>query len=178
MKKTLIALVLGSLLAIGAPGCGQNRMASTGPAKDDRDDPPQKVKTYPGDPQGHFGAITYYSGEKKPRIELPRRPPPKKVLIRDLKIGEGPAAKRRDRVSIFYFGVNYSTGKPQYFRWPPQPVLSRQLGGEDWEEALIGMRVGGRRQMIIPSNLLFRAGTVEYIVKMVHLRPASASTSG
>ena len=82
-----------------------------------------------------------------------------------------------DRVEIHYVGINYKTGRTQYpGRWPPSEPLTLTLGSGAvavaYEEALVGMRVGGRREVIVPSRLLFRTGTIDYIVDLVHIDPS------
>jgi FKBP-type peptidyl-prolyl isomerase-like protein len=57
-----------------------------------------------------------------------------------------------------------------------------RLGSGDvalaYEEALVGMRVGGRREVIVPSHLLFRTGTIDYVVDLLRIGPAPKANRG
>ena len=44
---------------------------------------------------------------KKPAVKVPKGKPPKKLIIKDLKEGDGPAAKPGDTVTVQYVGVNF-----------------------------------------------------------------------
>jgi FKBP-type peptidyl-prolyl cis-trans isomerase len=90
-------------------------------------------------------------------------------LVRDLEIGSGPIVRRGDRVEIYYFGVNYETDKPMYYRWLPEPILEIRVGNAAWEKSLLGMRPGGLRESIIPSRLHLGTGTVDFLFKMVRV---------
>jgi peptidylprolyl isomerase len=48
---------------------------------------------------------------KKPQIEVPDTPPPCNLVIGDIVVGNGPAAKAGDPLTMKYVGVLYSTGK-------------------------------------------------------------------
>jgi FKBP-type peptidyl-prolyl cis-trans isomerase len=97
------------------------------------------------------------SKKTKPKVKAPSGPPPKKLVIRDLKKGKGPAAKAGDKVSVQYVGVNYKSGKQFDASWDRGEPFSFTLGEggviPGWEEGVEGMKVGGRRELIIPPNL-------------------------
>jgi len=160
MKLSLAIATLG--VAMASVGCGD-----TGTA----------IRVVEGD--GYFAIVSGGRVSQRPKIDPPNRPPPKKVVFRDIEVGSGPMAHHGDRVSVHYVGFNYRTGKEQYpGRWPPDDPLVFSLGSHyvalSWEEALKGMREGGRREMIIPSRLLFSTGTIDYIVDMVAVKPAKS----
>lgn len=119
-------------------------------------------------PRSRFGTITLGSGKAQPKIHPPDKPKPRKILIRDLAIGTGPIARFGDRASIYYYSVRYETGERVYLRWPPEETLTERLiEPEPWHRAIVGMRAGGRREMIIPSRLLFSTGTMDYFIELV-----------
>lgn len=107
----------------------------------------------------------------KPRVEVPSRPPPKELVVKDLDQGSGRKASVGDKVAIQYVGANYKTGEEYYRRWYPTEPLSFRLGSEyvieSLEEGLAGMKVGGRRKMIIPSRLAYGRGAVVYVVELL-----------
>lgn len=96
------------------------------------------------------------SDAKKPKVTIPEGAPPKKLEIRDLKEGSGEAAKAGDDVSMNYVGVAYSTEKEfdnSYDRGQPFDfTLGEGQVIAGWDEGIVGMKVGGRRELIIPPD--------------------------
>jgi FKBP-type peptidyl-prolyl isomerase-like protein len=159
-------LIIGGFALLCAPllwGCAQN-----GETDATRQVQPAHIETFAAGKSGRFAKITVPS-DAPPTIRPSDRPPPRKILVRDLVTGAGRAARTGDQVTIFYYSVNYRTGKRTYFRWPPQPALELQLAETTWEQALVGMRPGGLREVIVPSHLLFGTGTVDYIFELVRV---------
>src|SRR5215211_2176850 len=97
------------------------------------------------------------SNKSKPKVEVPSGPPPQKLEIKDLKEGSGQAAKPGDEVSVQYVGVNYKTGKEFDTSWDRGEPFTFKLGEggviQGWEDGIQGMKVGGRRELIIPPQL-------------------------
>ncbi len=97
----------------------------------------------------------------KPKVVPPSGPPPKKLVVKDLIKGTGPVAKPGSTVTVQYVGVLYKGGKQFDASWNDgsgQPV-SLPLSGviKGWQQGIPGMRVGGRRELIIPSDLGYGA---------------------
>jgi FKBP-type peptidyl-prolyl cis-trans isomerase len=97
-------------------------------------------------------------GKTKPKVGIPKGPLPKNVVkIKDLKEGKGPAADGGDEVTVDYVGVLYKNGRQFDSSWDRGESLTFQLGSSvaiaGWEQALGGMKVGGRRELIVPSAL-------------------------
>jgi FKBP-type peptidyl-prolyl cis-trans isomerase len=115
----------------------------------------------------------------KPVIHIPDAPPPKKLVVVDLKKGTGPGVKDGDRLTVQYVGVSYETGEVVYATWGRRPPLTFELGSlseiEGWEEGLKGMKLGGRRKLFIPSARASRLGGpfiyVVDLIKIKHLPP-------
>jgi peptidylprolyl isomerase len=97
----------------------------------------------------------------KPKVAPPSGAPPKKLVVKDLIKGTGPAATPGSTVTVQYVGVLYKGGKQFDASWndgsgkPVQLPLSGVIPG--WQQGLPGMKVGGRRELIIPSNLGYGA---------------------
>jgi peptidylprolyl isomerase len=96
---------------------------------------------------------------EKPEIEFPASPPPEDLVITDISVGEGAEATSGSTVTAHYVGVAHSTGEEfdaSYNRGEP---LSFRLGvGQviaGWDQGIEGMRVGGRRQLVIPPQLAY-----------------------
>lgn len=96
----------------------------------------------------------------KPTVAVPKGPPPKSLVKIDLIKGTGPIATARSTVTVQYVGVLYSNGKQFDASWNDgsgQPT-SFSLGGgviQGWTQGIPGMRVGGRRELIIPPSLAY-----------------------
>ena len=95
----------------------------------------------------------------KPSIAVPTGPPPAKLVTEDLVVGTGDYALPGKIVSVHYVGVFYKNGKQFDSSWEKGHPLQFQLGAEEvipgWEEGVVGMRVGGRRELVIPSDLAY-----------------------
>jgi peptidylprolyl isomerase len=103
----------------------------------------------------------------KPVVKVPSGPPPKNLEIKDLEEGSGPAAKPGDEVTVQYVGVNYRTGKQFDASWDRGEPFTFRLGEglviEGWEQGIPGMKLGGRRELIIPPELGYGYGRTEGI---------------
>lgn len=123
--------------------------------------------------KGPFAAIVVKGDGKKPNIEPPDRPAPKKLLFRDLEKGSGPAARRGDEVIVHYDGAMYDTGEVRYGGRTQISRLGFDGWGKAFEEGIEGMKEGGRRELIVPSRFLGGSGTVDYVIELTRLAPAS-----
>jgi peptidylprolyl isomerase len=100
------------------------------------------------------------SAEKtKPTVTVPKGAPPKKLEIKDLEEGTGDEAKAGDEVTVQYVGVNYKNGKEFDASWDRGEPFAFQLGAgmviPGWDQGVEGMKVGGRRELIIPPELAY-----------------------
>ena len=97
----------------------------------------------------------------KPTIEVPDGPPPKKLEVDDIVEGDGPAAAPGDTLTMQYVGVNYSDGKQFDASWDNGQPFTFQLGTgqviQGWDQGIAGMKVGGRRELIVPPDLAYGA---------------------
>ncbi|MDQ1709870.1 MAG: hypothetical protein QOG49_1255 [Frankiaceae bacterium] len=93
----------------------------------------------------------------KPEIDFPAGEPPADLEITDLVVGDGAEALAGQQVSVHYVGVAFSTGEEfdaSYNRGEP---FRFPLGGgrviKGWDQGVAGMKVGGRRKLVIPPHL-------------------------
>ena len=95
----------------------------------------------------------------KPEIDFPGGEPPVTLEITDIWEGDGDVAKAGDTVEVHYVGVAYSTGEEFDASWDRDMPLQFQLGAgrviAGWDKGLQGMKVGGRRQLIIPPDMAY-----------------------
>lgn len=99
---------------------------------------------------------------KEPTFSIPSGPPPKKLVTKDLISGTGPAVKDGDTVYVNYVGKLYKGGKIFDASWKDTPgqTFSFTVGEgqviSGWDQGLVGMKVGGRRELIIPPSLAYK----------------------
>jgi peptidylprolyl isomerase len=95
----------------------------------------------------------------RPEIDFPGGEPPADLKITDMWEGDGAVAKAGDTVSVHYVGVAYSTGEEFDASWDRGDPLEFRLGVghviAGWDQGVQGMRVGGRRQLVIPPDLAY-----------------------
>ena len=78
-------------------------------------------------------------------------------MIEDIKEGDGREAKAGDTVLAHYVGVAHSTGEEFDASWNRGAPLDFPLGAgrviQGWDQGIVGMKVGGRRKLVIPPHL-------------------------
>jgi peptidylprolyl isomerase len=93
----------------------------------------------------------------KPEIDFPGGEPPTDLVITDITVGDGAEAKPGAKVTVHYVGVAYSTGEEFDASWNRGSPFQFQLGAGQviagWDSGVAGMKVGGRRQLVIPPQL-------------------------
>ena len=93
----------------------------------------------------------------KPEIDFPDFEPPADLVVTEIAEGEGAEAVAGSTVSVHYVGVAHSTGEEfdaSYNRGEPLRVrlgIGQVIAG--WDQGVQGMKVGGRRQLVIPPHL-------------------------
>ena len=96
---------------------------------------------------------------EKPEVDAPEGPPPAELEITDLTVGDGAEAGPGDQVSVHYVGVAHSTGEEfdaSYNRGAPLDFpLGRGRVIKGWDDGVAGMKVGGRRRLVIPPHLAY-----------------------
>ncbi|MEV6931108.1 FKBP-type peptidyl-prolyl cis-trans isomerase [Dactylosporangium sp. NPDC051485] len=93
----------------------------------------------------------------KPEVTLPDGPAPADLVIEDITVGDGPEAVPGQQVSVHYVGVALSTGREFDASWNRGGTFDFGLGRGQvitgWDRGVAGMRVGGRRKLVIPPHL-------------------------
>ena len=99
------------------------------------------------------------SSNQKPEIDRPTGNPPTDLEVTDLWEGDGAVAKSGDTVAVHYVGVAWSNGEEFDSSWNRGTPLRFRLGvGQvipGWDQGVQGMKVGGRRQLVIPAHLAY-----------------------
>ncbi|HEU4721841.1 MAG TPA: FKBP-type peptidyl-prolyl cis-trans isomerase [Gemmatimonadaceae bacterium] len=83
------------------------------------------------------------------------------LYYRDVAVGTGATATSTSRVSVYYAGYLANGTLFDSQTSPSAPYGPIQLGAgtfiKGWEEGMVGMKVGGTRQLIIPPSLGYGA---------------------
>jgi peptidylprolyl isomerase len=162
--RFLFASLLAVLaLASGAAGCGSDTQDSsaagtTGTESSSSSQTPETTSTTAPPPAG-FKAPGPISKDlkHKPKVPKPKGSPPDQLVVKDIVKGTGKTAAAGDSVSVQYVGVSFSDGKQFDASWDRGQAFSFQLGAQQvipgWDQGVAGMKVGGRRELVIPPAL-------------------------
>ena len=97
----------------------------------------------------------------KPTIPASSDPPPTDLVSKDIVVGDGATAEKGDQLTVQYVGADYATGVQFDASWDNGQPLPLQLGAGQviagWDQGLEGLKVGGRRELIIPPDLGYGA---------------------
>lgn len=94
--------------------------------------------------------------EREPVVHRSKGRPPKKLEVKDLVEGTGATVTMSSTVRVVYVGANYRTGKDfTKATWASKRATTFPLTGvvRGFAEGLVGMKVGGRREIVIPPKL-------------------------
>jgi peptidylprolyl isomerase len=93
----------------------------------------------------------------KPLVEPHLGGAPDDLVVEDLIVGEGAEARPGAAVTVHYVGVAHSTGEQFDASWDRDETFAFSLGAGQviagWDGGVAGMRVGGRRRLVIPPHL-------------------------
>jgi len=160
-RARTLTLVVLSVVALGLTACSGTSSSSSTTATTaapstppTTSGPPTTIPTADVSPAGTAGTA--------PAITVPSGSPPTQLQMADLITGTGPAAKAGDSVTVQYVLATYSSGKTIQSSWTGQPFTftldatpEQVIPG--WDQGVVGMQVGGRRELIIPPSLGYGA---------------------
>ena len=106
---------------------------------------------------------------ERPRIEKPEGDIPFELIVEDVVVGDGDEATKGSKVAVHYVGVSFSTGEEFDASWNRGQPFKFQLGKGNvipgWDAGVVGMRVGGRRKLTIPSAMAYGARGAGGVIK-------------
>jgi len=95
----------------------------------------------------------------RPEIDFPGGEPPAELQVIDEIEGSGQTAAAGHTVRTHYVGVSFSTGEEFDASWNRGEPLDFRLGAGQviagWDQGIAGMKVGGRRRLVIPPHLAY-----------------------
>ena len=134
MKKLLAVLAVSALLLTG---CGDKKVSATA---------------------DNLPTVTTNQGEA-PTIGAPTGNPPTTLVTKDIIVGSGAEALPTSTMTVHYTLMAWSTGKVVESSWsggsPATFPLANVIVG--WQQGIPGMKVGGRRLLVIPPDLGYGA---------------------
>jgi peptidylprolyl isomerase len=138
---------------LGLAGCSSSSASpSTTPTTSTTAAPVPTIPVQGPSPAGTVGT--------KPTVTVPPGTPPTQLESTDLIVGTGPAAKTGDHLTAQYVLATYSTGKEIQASWGGPPfafVLDQNQVIPGWVAGIVGMKAGGRRELVIPPSLGYGA---------------------
>jgi peptidylprolyl isomerase len=172
LRSSALVAVLGLGAALGLAACSSSpsnsasNTTTTSGGTGTGVGPTTTVTAPPGSPLNAIGAIPAAdrspagTAGTAPTVTVPSGTPPTSLESADLITGTGKAAATGDSVTVQYVLATYSSGKVIQSSWTSQPFTFTIGKGEvipGWDKGVVGMKVGGRRELIIPPNLGYGA---------------------
>ena len=140
MKTLMLTIVACAALAIA--GCGGDDDSSSGSSE-----------------TSEAAAAASPAKKTRPKVTVPQGAPPAELEIKELEAGTGAEAKAGDKVTVQYVGVNYKNGKEFDSSWSRNEPFPFTLGAGEvipgWDQGVEGMKVGSRRELVIPPELAY-----------------------
>jgi|SRR6478609_4664861 len=136
MKSTASILALCLALAIAVAGCGGSDDSSSGSTEASNTDL-----------------------SKKPKVTVPKGVSPDKFAYSEIVEGTGATAKAGDKVTVQYVGVGFDSEEEFDSSWSRNEPFPFTLGAGEvikgWDKGVEGMKVGGRRELLLPPDLAY-----------------------
>jgi len=97
---------------------------------------------------------------EKPHVYVPAgEAPPAELVIEEVEVGTGEEAKAGHNVEVHYAGNAWSTRQQFDSSWDRGETFTFRLGAGQviggWDQGVAGMKIGGRRRLVIPPSLGF-----------------------
>jgi len=122
-----------------------------------------------GSSSGHASKEVVVWRDGKPIGISDQGAPPKKLIVKDVKVGSGKVLAKGSTGTFRYRNFDYRTGQ-NYEDWWEEPFHTGFGKGESlgaWEVGLKGMRVGGIRELIVPAKEAYGHVPEIYVLKLV-----------
>jgi hypothetical protein len=156
-RRTASRALIAVALSVSLVACGDTEDEPDSSGSGATTSAPQECETRPAtvEPEGIADDLTV-----KPEVPGSDAPPPCDLVIGDVVVGTGPEAVSGTTAAVQYVGAFYETGEEFDSSWnggtagDPLPVpVGQGMVIPGFEQAITGMKVGGRRIVTIPSEL-------------------------
>ncbi len=121
---------------------------------------------------------------QKPHVGPGEGAPPADLVVEDVTVGEGAEAQHGQDATVHYVGVSFDSGEEFDASWNRGQPFSFSLGRGQviagWDQGVVGIKVGGRRRLVIPPHLgygdrgaggVIRPGeTLVFVVDLIGVR--------
>ena len=135
----LIAMVVVAAVLIGRSGGGDS--------------------TKEGSCQMPPGPVATSEKKTKPTVEVPDCAPPETLVINELERGTRQGSEVRRQSLVQYVGVDFESDEEFDSSWSRNEPFPFTLGNSEvipgWDQGVEGMKVGGRRELVIPPDLAY-----------------------
>ena len=97
----------------------------------------------------------------KPDLSIPAGDAPSELVLEDITVGDGKEAVAGTNVEVHYVGVAWSTQRQFDASWDRNETFEFRLGAgqviSGWDQGVAGMKIGGKRTLILPSEMGYGA---------------------
>lgn len=159
-KMRILIVIACLIVVLAAAGCGSGSSSDSASSGDSSSaSTASATNTNASNESGESPPSATPPTKPPAKIEIPTNVPKDKLATADLKEGAGATARDGDELTVQYIGVGSKSEKTFDSSWEREEPLSFQLGeGEvikGWDEGIVGMKVGGRRELYIPAHLAY-----------------------
>jgi peptidylprolyl isomerase len=167
----VVSLISIACMSIALVACGGDSTTTTGTTSattgQDRAEKPDDGVEVIQDPQNISNVLI------PPKIQVPPDPPPKELVVKELRTGTGAPARKGEEIGVQYVGVDYRSGKRFAFHWGPKHLYHYRVGSGEvpafWEEGMTGTTVGARRELLVPASLTGGKGARLYVIDLIEV---------
>ena len=186
MRTRTIALLVAATVGVGACGDSKDDTASTTATTEAPATSPSTSTAPSGSGSKTVAGLKISTDlSSKPAIPKPSGKAPAELVAEDVVTGSGTGVKAGDQIVVNYVGVLHTTGEQFDASWDAGRPYSFMLGQGNvipgWDQGLEGMKVGGRRVLVIPPDLAYGdtgqgtippGATLIFVVDMLNATPA------
>lgn len=159
MRLRAIALLAVAAAVLAACGKNNDTSSSSTTAPAASADTSTSTSASGSTVTGPYGLMISTDLSSKPEIPKASGKAPTKLVSKDIVVGTGTAAKAGDKLVVHYTGVLFSNGQQFDASWDRGSPFSFALAPgnviDGWTRGVEGMKVGGRRLLVIPPDLAY-----------------------
>jgi peptidylprolyl isomerase len=173
--KFLMLFSIG-VVSLALVACGQSDSTGPGPSKTAQTGAATSPADRSSQRRGRM-AMTKAEIAKLPQYTIgpPHGPPARRLVIHDLRKGFGAKMKAGDSILVGFAGAEYgyTVHTTDATRNAPEKFTFKEIV-KGWQKGLPGMRVGGRRELIVPKALGTAGSSATYVVDLLAIYPQPA----